>query len=190
VNIFVLDLNFQLNAQYHVDRHVVKMPSEAAQMLGTAYRLTHGEELDVYVLFSDGFHLKKWWLIDSDEYRLSKGNIYLDRWKVMGVGYPHHPCTQWVLASKANFRWLQQYALALNAEWKYRYGHTKNHASINRMIQTPTPDIPDIELTLFAQAMPDECKDSDPVIAYRNYYSKHKGHLFAWKKRSKPDWLD
>lgn len=189
MNIFVLDLNHKLNAQYHVDKHIVKMPSEAAQMLGTAYRLIHGEHCKVLIQFSDGLREKDWWLIESDKVMVYQSKLLLQRWTVMGAGYIHHPCTKWVLASKANFRWLQQYALALNAEWKYRYGHVKNHASINRMIQTPMPDIPDIELTPFAQAMDDECKDPDPVLAYREYYRTQKGHLFAWKKRSRPDWL-
>ncbi len=40
MNIFVLDLNHTLNAQYHVNSHVVKMPTEAAQMLSTVVRLS------------------------------------------------------------------------------------------------------------------------------------------------------
>ena len=190
MNIFILDHDFELNAKYHVDKHVVKMPTEAAQMLGTAYRLIHGEETDVLIQFSDGYRRKKWWLIDTDKVKLHEGELFLESWKVMGVTHPNHPCTKWVLESKANFIWLRNYALALNKEWKYRYGHTNNHVSINRTIQTPIPDIPDVELTPFAQAMSDEYKDNNPVIAYRTYYNKTKKHLFSWKKRSKPDWIN
>jgi hypothetical protein len=38
MNIFVLDTNHTQNAQYHVNTHVVKMPTEAAQMLSTVLR--------------------------------------------------------------------------------------------------------------------------------------------------------
>lgn len=38
MNIFVLDYNPIIAAQYHVDRHVIKMILESAQMLSTAYR--------------------------------------------------------------------------------------------------------------------------------------------------------
>jgi hypothetical protein len=40
MNIFLLDLNFENNARYHVDKHVVKMPLESAQILSTAVRLS------------------------------------------------------------------------------------------------------------------------------------------------------
>jgi len=39
VNIFVLDKDPKKCAQYHVDRHIVKMPLESAQMLCTAHHV-------------------------------------------------------------------------------------------------------------------------------------------------------
>lgn len=52
MNIFYLDSNLKLNAQYMVDKHIVKMPLESAQLLTSAlyftgqgnespYKLTH-----------------------------------------------------------------------------------------------------------------------------------------------------
>lgn len=38
MNIFILDQNQEKAARYHVDKHVVKMPLETAQMLSTACR--------------------------------------------------------------------------------------------------------------------------------------------------------
>ena len=43
MNIFYLDKNPKLCAQYHVDRHVVKMILETAQLLSTAHWLTGSE---------------------------------------------------------------------------------------------------------------------------------------------------
>jgi hypothetical protein len=40
MNIFYLDNNHYLNATYHVDKHVVKMITEYAQLLSTAVRLS------------------------------------------------------------------------------------------------------------------------------------------------------
>lgn len=40
MNIFVLDTNIQLCAEYHVDKHVVKMILESAQLLSGAVRLS------------------------------------------------------------------------------------------------------------------------------------------------------
>ena len=41
MNIFILDEDIVLCARYHLDKHIVKMPLESAQMLSTAV-LTHG----------------------------------------------------------------------------------------------------------------------------------------------------
>ena len=43
--------------------------------------------------------------------------------------------------------------------------------------------------TNFIQAMPDDCKHDDTVVAYRRYYNKYKKHLFSWKNRSVPYWI-
>ncbi len=42
--------------------------------------------------------------------------------------------------------------------------------------------------TPLAQAMPDEYKNDDPIVAYRNYVI-HEKHYAQWnKKREKPTW--
>ena len=56
---------------------------------------------------------------------------------------------------------------------------------INRLEE---PNIPDIGLTEFAQAMPDEFKDPDPVTAYRKYYAGAKYRFATWKMRDIPQW--
>jgi hypothetical protein len=40
MNLFILNLDLSANAQAHVDRHIVKMPVEAAQQLSTALHLS------------------------------------------------------------------------------------------------------------------------------------------------------
>ena len=39
------------------------------------------------------------------------------------------------------------------------------------------------------QAMPDEYRDDDSIIAYRNYYKHGKKHLHDWKNRNIPDFI-
>lgn len=193
MNIFILDEDFTKNAQYHVNSHVVKMPSEAAQMLATVYRLMHGEFVEeAYVLNHDGKLkvLKNCYYIDKfDEVKIIKGKFVLIKWKIPLISHIHHPCTKWANTSKSNWLWLRNYALALNKEWQYRYNHTQNHLSINKIIQMTVPDIEDNGLTPFAQAMDDQYQDTNPVIAYRQYYKETKQHLIAYKKRSIPNWL-
>ena len=41
MNLFYLDEDFDKCAEYHVDKHIVKMPLEAAQLLCTAIWIDH-----------------------------------------------------------------------------------------------------------------------------------------------------
>ena len=47
MNIFYLDTNPALCAEYHCDKHVLKMIIEYAQLLSTAHRILDGEEVKV-----------------------------------------------------------------------------------------------------------------------------------------------
>jgi len=49
--------------------------------------------------------------------------------------------------------------------------------------------IPIGPVTPFAQAMPDDYKDSNPVTAYRTYYLKDKKEFSKWKMGNTPDWF-
>ena len=51
------------------------------------------------------------------------------------------------------------------------------------------PDLPEIGLTPFALAMPDQYKSNDPMLSYRNYYIHEKKHIASWKNREVPDWF-
>jgi len=48
MNIFHLHKNPKICAEYHCDKHVVKMILETAQMLSTAYRRNFGDNDDLY----------------------------------------------------------------------------------------------------------------------------------------------
>ena len=48
MNIFHLDKDPKICAEYHCDKHVVKMILETAQMLSTAYRKKFGDNDDLY----------------------------------------------------------------------------------------------------------------------------------------------
>ena len=50
--------------------------------------------------------------------------------------------------------------------------------------------IPDIGLTAFAQAMPDQYKNENVVKAYRDYYINEKSSFLTWTKRKKPKWIN
>tara|TARA_R110002020_G_scaffold306166_2_gene522147 strand:- start:271 stop:744 length:474 start_codon:yes stop_codon:yes gene_type:complete len=103
----------------------------------------------------------------------------------------NHPCTIWARASRQNFLWLWEHAGSLCEEYTSRYGKThKCELTMNDYnpiwIQV-VEALPNVGLTPFAQAMPDYCRDTNAVVAYRNYYMREKNHIAKWKTQ-KPDW--
>ena len=51
------------------------------------------------------------------------------------------------------------------------------------------PPIADLGLTEMPQVMPEEYKDKNPVIAYRQYFITRKFHLAKWTARDVPQWF-
>ena len=153
MNIFVLDNNVEKCAEYHCDKHVIKMILESAQMMSAVVRL-NGHDTG---------------------YKLTHKN---------------HPCTIWARKSLSNYKWLFKLAVGLNAEYRYRYNKEVNHKSYDMIKTLPIPEIPDIGLTPFAQAMPEQYRNKNAVKAYRDYYNNEKSSFLTWTKRKTPKWID
>jgi hypothetical protein len=101
----------------------------------------------------------------------------------------NHPCNIWVRESIENFDWLYTMAIELGKEYTFRYG--KIHKSIDVIHKAnDLRNLPLINRTPFAQAMPDQYKDENAVKAYRNYYRFEKKDLLQYKNREPPRWLD
>lgn len=100
----------------------------------------------------------------------------------------NHPCTRWVAESRSNAEWLWFLTDALNIEYRERFQSKKDHLSWTTIepIWRKFDQLPDLGLTPFAQAMPDEYKQDDPVLAYRAYY--HTKSNFAHWRNGKPNW--
>lgn len=102
-----------------------------------------------------------------------------------------HPCTIWASSSRDNFEWLCYLGLALNDEYEYRYGKIHKCKAVLDYCIEHSIYLNNIGLTPFAQAMPDEYKNADPIIAYRNYYNLGKRHIkTVWTGRDFPPWWD
>lgn len=166
MNIFVIDSNPRISAQHLVDRHVVKMILESAQILSNCFTLERLAELDCP--------------------RTQKGTVRKH-------SYPNHPCCKWVKESKFNMLWLINHAIAMDIERMERFKKDIPHFSTDFIkwcaINIDDSIVPDNIPTPFAQAMPKEYQNTDPVVAYRNYYREGKKHLHKWT-RNKPSWID
>jgi len=115
-------------------------------------------------------------------------------WLSGGIGlykptHTKHPCSIWAAASKQNFNWLVSHGVALAEEYRFRYGKTHACEKIISESAQQASLFSNAGLTPFAQAMPDSCKDTDPVKAYRRYYIRSKASMAKWTKRNKPDWF-
>ena len=175
MNIFILDENIDKCAEAHVDKHIVKMPLEAAQMLCTNHWINKYLGHIPRKLTSE-----EWAVIKEAKKNKTRDFPYLPTMY-------NHPCTVWVRESLDNYEWCYCYALALNDEYGFRYG--KKHKSVCEVILSlPNMVIPRLGLTKFVQAMPDELKGQDAVEAYRRFYHKDKATFASWKYRDRPTW--
>ncbi len=102
----------------------------------------------------------------------------------------NHPCNRWLRDSLGNYLWLVNLTKHLNNEYKYRYDKNINHKSYDAIKDLPLPKIPNIGMTRWARAMPDNCKVGNDVVAsYRKYYIESKSNILNFKNRKKPYWL-
>jgi len=104
--------------------------------------------------------------------------------------HANHPCTKWLLQSKDNYEWCWNLGIWLCVEYTYRFNRLHATQTLLEKMERPPLSLPEPGgLTPFAQAMPDEFKDTDAVQAYRNYYRVAKAHLHKYTRCDAPAWL-
>jgi hypothetical protein len=101
----------------------------------------------------------------------------------------NHPSSVWARKSKQNFQWLHKHGTALLDEYLYRYFKYHKSSTVISLAGTYADLFPDIGLTKFALAMPDEYKVGDAIQSYRNYYRGAKKDLLVYTRREPPEWL-
>ena len=177
MNLFFLHFDPKKCAEAHCDKHVVKMVLELVQMLYTAHHIC-GTDLPEFA------------------YKIS---------------HVKHPTSIWIRTCFENWNYAISVAKYLSKEYTYRYN--KIHACEKHitwlLLNTPKfskgtfkPDqsfsykanavynkeFESIGMTPIPLAMPDECKLSDPIYSYRNYYIMKKRRFARWTSRPSPTW--
>jgi hypothetical protein len=172
MNIFVLADDAAESARMMCDKHVIKMILESCQLLSTAHHVLDGDEL----LVNSGKRKYK-------TYICTKKNIC----KATMI---NHPCTIWTRETRANYIWLWRHAYALCKEYTRRYGkvHVMEQMLMNELYDPPV-NITKGKITPFAQAMPEQYKDTNAVVAYRKYYINEKVRFAKWKNSQAPNWF-
>ncbi len=101
----------------------------------------------------------------------------------------NHPCAIWTRSSMGNYDWLVRHGLALAREYTFRYNKIHKSTEVIEWAMLNKPNILDLGLLPFAQAMPDQYKNPDDVVsAYRNYYMNEKARIATWTKTETPYW--
>jgi len=184
MNIFYLDKNPQVCAQYHVDKHTTKMVLEYAQLLSTAHRVLDGV---LTTGLSQSGRKRQLYILNDD----------LDK-ILYSATHVNHPSAIWCRESAANYMWLAELLEECCKEYTYRYGkvHKVEASGLMQTLKNNFPkNISDKPFTEPTPAMPDDVKvPGDSIKSYHNYYLRNKGHLWSWKgkinSREVPNWLD
>lgn len=169
----------------HLDKHVVKMIIEYAQLMSTAHRVLDGVEYTD--LTANGRRIKRWRLSDDREKSLMKAS------------HINHPSGIWCRANDQNYAWLYDMWCHLLKEYTYRY--TKNHSCERLMSDlssapnniskgeffAPTPAMP-TEIKVLS-ANPIAGRKYDSLESYKKYYIESKAHFAKWTKREIPVWF-
>lgn len=177
MNIFYLDQDPKLAAQYHCDKHVVKMILEYGQLLSTAHRVLDGTPY-LGSSVSEKRNVARWKLPDGRENILYR------------ACHTYHPCGIWVRANMDHYRWLYDLLYQLIGEYKYRYNGKRHKTEdlLLPLLNAPN-NIPIVDWQDPPQAMPEDVKvPGNSIEAYRNYYKVHKARFATWKVRNVPSW--
>ncbi len=158
MNTFVLDLDHNLNAQYHMDNHVIIMPLEAAQILSA---VTWSKRLQApYKKPSDTNHPCILWCLAS---------VQNWRWLIKyGIS----------LCNEHQYRWGTYRHKLLNTFDHFKKISSEMERRIPLIGLTAHPRI----------VASNCINEPTVIDAYRKYYVLHKSHLANWRGRSIPEW--
>ena len=185
MNIFYLNNDPKICAEMHLDKHVVKMILEYAQLLSTAHRVLDGT---VSTRLSKSGRKQQYYPLadERDNFLYSATHV-------------NHPSAVWVRYSYENYEWLYKLFIALLDEYTHRYGRIHATARLIDALYTPPIHIPKgIGFTEPTPAMPNEVKvlrevatdryEIDSIESYNKYYIHNKVHIAKWTKREIPLW--
>ena len=177
MNIFFVNKDPVQAATNLVDRHVIKMILESAQLLSTAHRVLDGRIVEGKS--KTGRNVKRWILDDGRDT------------VVYQATHINHPSAVWCRESVENYNWLVDHFHALMDEYTFRYNKThKCKGELSFQLSTPPKNLQTYDMTIMPCAMADEYKISnDPIINYRNYYKLGKIDLHHWTNREPPEWI-
>lgn len=179
MNIFYLNYDPVICAKEHVDKHVVKMIVEYAQLLSTAHRVIDG--FSYYDSSNSGKRKVKRFKLNEPR----ESNLY----KACHI---NHPSAVWTRASRRHYQWLYELFEQCCLEYTRRYGKYHATEKLKAYLKMPPNNLPDKGWSEPPPAMPDKYKvQGDSVQSYRNYYIGDKVSFAKWKSPAvQPTWFN
>ena len=172
MNIFFLDIDPEVCAEYHCDKHVVKMLLEIVQLLFTAHH-NHGtpKELLNYKPIKNKKHPMCIWIQLSVNNYLYSARLGLCLAKEYTKRYSKiHSCEKHV-------KWLLNNIPILKNPLSYSENTILSKNSI-------------LDLTSIPLCMPsDSIHKFDTIQSYRKYYLLHKKYFAKWNYTNTPYWF-
>lgn len=159
MNIFYLSHDTDECARFHVNKHVVKMILESAQLLSNAHHMLDGDQVikPIYKLTHKN-HPSAIWV------RSSKAH-YDWLWQLLKS-----------LCKEYTFRYEKVHKVEREELLEILRVAPFNIPNVG-WLSDPTP------------AMPQQYKAESAIQSYRNYYMGDKRHFAVWKNRSQPQWF-
>jgi hypothetical protein len=174
MNLFFLDIDPKKCAEYHCDKHVVKMLLEIVQMLYTAHHILGSQNLpeNCYKKVHVRHPTCIWIRENKNNYTFATtvasflAQEYTFRYNKI------HKCEEHVLWLHNNFP---------NFNGIADYSETVTLSS-NKILQSNG-------LSQVPLAMPFDCKLKDTIQSYRKYYLVYKKRFARWTNREVPIWF-
>ena len=177
MNIFYLDIDPKLCAQYHCDKHVVAMIREYCQILSTTQRLMFGRPI-----LNEKNKVVKYELKVFDKLFLKHTHI-------------HSPPVKWTMYSLSNYLWLWNLLDNLSRVYTYVYG--KKHMydriglihSLAILSQEPNLEYRNNFFTDPPKVVPESCVLNKSIDSYRLLYMTEKRYMVKYRNRPYPEWF-
>ena len=202
MNVYFLDRDPIKAAEYHVDRHVIKMIEELGQLLSTAHRVLDGGWYKQVMnpttyrnLCTLGWsgrvdHVARLLPGESIAFSEATGWTVVNR-KAMLLDHDGHPWAIWARESIQNYTWLADLFKALCAEKFYRNpkSHDDTMTFYGAFLSNPPNNLKSSRFIEPPLTMPAFYKVDDPVESYRRFYVGDKYQFAKWTNRSIPKWF-
>jgi hypothetical protein len=177
MNIFAIDSDPYQAAEWMVDKHVVKMILESAQLLSTAHRVIDGTPYTDKT--KTGRNVKRWRLADPQADKV-----------LYSATHVNHPSAVWCRETSGNYKWLYRHFQGLCTEYTHRYGKYHKCMDMWSHLSMYPRYIKLGDLQPFSVAMDKQyIVSTDPIENYRNYYKIGKARMHKWTKREMPAWI-